>query len=135
VSQTGSAEFSHRVSVEERVKVVTVLEPQIDQAGVDGFKALLEREVFASDLDVILHLEGVEYLSSIALGLISLAAVMIDKRGVRFVVVCSREPVLKLFVISGLYKAVKFSNSVESARHKLASAGSVPPTPPQSAPT
>jgi anti-anti-sigma factor len=107
------------VSEEGSLRVVVIHEPLIDHQHGDAFKLFLEREVFGSPSDVVLHLLGVTYLSSVALGLISLAAVMTEKRGIQFVVVCDREEVLKLFVISGLYKAVKISSSVDSARVKI----------------
>ncbi|MBI4863858.1 MAG: anti-sigma factor antagonist [Candidatus Riflebacteria bacterium] len=120
IDEESSGPLEAEVEDEPSVRIAIVHEPQLDHGKVDLFKAFLEKEVFQSTKDVILHLAGVDYVNSIALGLISLAAVMCDKNGIRMVVVCAREEVLKLFVISGLYKAIKIANSLESARLKLA---------------
>jgi len=121
------SELQSSVTDEPGIRVAVIHEPQIDHDRVDAFKAFLERYVFSSEQNIILHLAGVEYLSSVALGLLSLASVMAEKRRLGFVVVCAREEVLKLFVISGLYKAVKISNTVDSAKLKLAT-GKASPT-------
>lgn len=104
---------------------VIISEPTLDLDNHEDFRLLLEAEVFSAVGDVILQLDGIEFISSIALGLISLAAVTVAKRGAQLVVVCSREEVLKLFVVSGLYKGVKIASTVESAQLKLVPAGIV----------
>lgn len=101
------------------VKVLVVKEEHLDHDRADAFRTFLETAVAESSVDLILKLAELKDISSVALGLISLASVMAENKGLQFVVVCSREEVLKLFVISGLYKGVKISNTVESARLKL----------------
>lgn len=101
------------------VRLLVVKEEQLDHEHADSFRTFLEKAVAEAPGHVILQLCDVQQVSSLALGLMSLASVMAEKKGSQFVIVCSREEVLKLFVISGLYKAVKISNSVESARLKL----------------
>ena len=101
------------------VRLLVVNEEQLDHEHADSFRTFLEKAVADAPGHVILQLCNVQQVSSLALGLMSLASVMAEKKGHQFVIVCSREEVLKLFVISGLYKAVKISNSVDSARLKL----------------
>jgi anti-anti-sigma factor len=128
VSDKSDPNLALRVTTtdEPGVRIAVIREPQIDHERVEAFRLFLEQQVFSSQLNVILHLDGVEYLSSVALGLISLASVMAEKRNHGFVVVCTREDVLKLFVISGLYKAVMISNTVESAKLKLSAGKKTP---------
>jgi anti-anti-sigma factor len=104
---------------EGAVRLLVVREENLEHERSDAFRSFLENAVADSSIDLILELPQIQHISSLALGLISLASVMAEKKKLQFVVVCSREEVLKLFVISGLYKAVKISNTVESARLKL----------------
>lgn len=119
MSQDPNRPLAADIHDDAAVRLLVVKEQHLDHDRADAFRTFLESAVAESPGDVILQLCEVKDVSSLALGLMSLASVMAEKKGTQFVIVCSREEVLKLFVISGLYKAVKISNSVESARVKL----------------
>ena len=119
VTESANKPLLAEIHDDPAVRLLVVREENLDHDRADAFRTFLEKAVAESPADVILQLCEVQHVSSLALGLMSLASVMAEKKGSQFVIVCSREEVLKLFVISGLYKAVKISNSVESARLKL----------------
>jgi anti-sigma B factor antagonist len=112
--------MDHELLVEGNNRVLLLKEKAIDVANIAEFRDLLEKHATEGTGNIVLGLDEVDYMGSVALGMISLASIMVDKRGGSFVVVCSKDPLLKLFIVSGLYRVLRIVESLEAARAYLA---------------
>lgn len=111
--------MDHELIVEGQNRFLLLKESSIDVNNIAEFRDLLEKHATEGAGSIVLGLDGVDYMGSVALGMISLASIMVDKRGGKFVVVCAKDPILKLFIVSGLYRVIRIMESLDAARGHL----------------
>ncbi len=111
--------MDHELIVENENRILLVKERAIDVQNIAQFRDLLEKHATEGTGNIVLGLDDVNFLGSVALGMISLSSIMVDKRGGKFLILCSKDSILKLFIVSGLYRVIRIVNSLEEARLQM----------------
>src|SRR5436305_13321750 len=88
--------------------------------GVDVFTGPQLREALVGAIeegsrDVVVDLQGVDFLDSTGLGVLVAGLKRVRQYGGDLSLVCTREHILKILDITGLVKALKVHDSVEAA--------------------
>ncbi|MBI3891410.1 MAG: anti-sigma factor antagonist [Candidatus Wallbacteria bacterium] len=111
--------MDHELIIEGTNRILLLKEKAIDVNNIAEFRDLLEKHATEGTGNIILGLDDVDYMGSVALGMISLASIMVDKRAGKFVVVCGKDSILKLFIVSGLYRVIRIVETLDAARQHL----------------
>ncbi len=88
---------------------------RVDGSNASAFQDAVASNISDDDSAVVLHLEGLDYISSAGLRIILLSAKNLRQREVSFAL-CSLSPsVHELFIISGFDQIIAIHNSPEEA--------------------
>ncbi len=88
---------------------------EIDVYSAPQLRDLVAEYVAQGTYDLVLDLEGVDFLDSTGLGVLVGGLKKVRTHGGRLELVCSRERVLKVFRITGLSKVFVIHDSLDAA--------------------
>jgi anti-sigma B factor antagonist len=95
--------------------VILAVTGEVDVATAPSLRARLLEMISQGKVNLIVDLEGVDFLDSTGLGVLVSTVKRVRTTGGDLALVCTRQPILKVFEITGLTTVFAIHDSLEGA--------------------
>lgn len=112
LNETGGVFLRTQVREENGVPVIT-LEGEIDLSTSAKFKETVYEVIEAGKKDIVIDLNGLEFMDSTGLGVVVAALKKTRMEGGSIKLVCSKRNILKVFTVTGLDKVFSIYDNLQ----------------------
>lgn len=112
VEGAGAVFFQTRVKEERGIPVVE-LEGEVDLSTSPQFKETVYRLIDSGRRDIVLDLDGLDFMDSTGLGVLVAVLKRTSMEGGRIRLVCSKRSIMKVFNITGLDKVFAIYDNLQ----------------------